>query len=172
MSARHTRGLFGMKCIAICWIFNISNTDSFTQTIHLWYKEHSKWICVSFPFSIQYLIHMLYVYRFLWPIRLGWLLEEGHLQFFKCMSFWLHGCFGEWEGWARKLVNHISWLAVVTPTDRPKSVHNCYVIELYCGVVCVVTLRFGHFCWCRCFCNRTESELFLLISKKFSAYFH
>ena len=52
-------------------------------------------------------------------------------------------------------------MAVVTPTDRPKSVRNSYVIELFCGVVCVVTLPFWHFfCWCRGFCHRTESDLF------------
>ena len=45
-------------------------------------------------------------------------------------------------------VNHTSWVAVVTPTDRPKSVREC-VIELFCGVVCVVTLPFRHFCWCK-----------------------
>ena len=32
-------------------------------------------------------------------------------------------------------VNHTSWVAVVTPTDRPKSVRNRCVIELFCGVV-------------------------------------
>ena len=37
-------------------------------------------------------------------------------------------------------VNHTSWVAVVTPTDRPKSVRNHCVIELFCGVVGVVTL--------------------------------
>ena len=39
--------------------------------------------------------------------------------------------------WARKPVNHTSWVAVVTPTDRPKSVRNCCLIELFCGVVSV-----------------------------------
>ena len=39
-------------------------------------------------------------------------------------------------------VHHTSWMAVVTPTDRPKSVPNRCVIELFCGVVCVVTLPF------------------------------
>ena len=58
-------------------------------------------------FAISYLLSMLYVYRFLWPLRLGWLLvwclyKEVYLQIFKCVSFWLHGCCGEWEGWARK----------------------------------------------------------------------
>ena len=36
--------------------------------------------------------------------------------------------------WARKPVNHTSRVAVVTPTDRPKSVRNRCVIELFCGV--------------------------------------
>ena len=39
-------------------------------------------------------------------------------------------------------VNHTSWVAVLTPTDRPKSVRNCCVIELFCGIVCAVTLPF------------------------------
>ena len=63
----------------------------------------------------------------------------------------------------RKPVNHTSWVAVVTPTDRPKSVRNRCLIELFCGVVCVVTLPFGHFCWCTGFCHRTESDLFLFL---------
>ena len=33
--------------------------------------------------------------------------------------------------WARKPVNHTSWVAEVTPTDRPKSVRNRCVIELF-----------------------------------------
>ena len=66
--------------------------------------------------------------------------------------------------WARKPVNHTSLVAVVTPTDRPKSVRNRCLIELFCGVVCVVTLPSWHFCWCRGFCHRTESDLFLFLS--------
>ena len=41
-----------------------------------------------------------------------------------------------------KLVNHTSLVAVVTSTDRPKSVRNHCVIKLLCGIVCVVTLPF------------------------------
>ena len=109
---------------------------------------------------------MLYAYRYLLPLRLGWLLvcclyKEVYLQIFKCVSFWLHGCCGKWEGSARKPVNHTSWMAVNTPTERPKSICNRCVIELFCGVVCVVTLPFWHFCWCKGFCHRTESDLFL-----------
>ena len=77
-----------------------------------------------------------------------------------CVSFWLHGFCREWEGWARKLVNHTSWVAEVTLTYHPKLVCNCCVIELFCGVVCVVILPFWHFCWYRGFCHRTESDLF------------
>ena len=44
--------------------------------------------------------------------------------------------------WARKPVNHTSWVALVTPTDRPKSVRNRCLIELFYGVVCVVTCPF------------------------------
>ena len=53
--------------------------------------------------------------------------------------------------WVRKPVNHTSWMAIVTPTDRPKSVRNCSLIELFCGVVCVATLPLWHFCWYRAF---------------------
>ena len=106
------------------------------------------------------------MYRFLWPLRFGWLLvcclyKEVYLQIFKCASFWLHGCCGEWEGWARKSVSRTSWVALVTPTDRPKSVCNRCVIELFCGGVCVVALPSWHFCWCSGFFHRTDSDLFL-----------
>ena len=60
-------------------------------------------------------------------------------------------------------VNHTSLVADVTPTGRPKSVRNRCVIDFFCGVVCVVTLPFWHFCWCMVFCHRTESNLFLFI---------
>ena len=38
------------QCVQI-WIFNISNTDSCTQTIYLRYKYYSVWICLSFSFQ-------------------------------------------------------------------------------------------------------------------------
>ena len=37
-------------------------------------------------------------------------------------------------------VNHTSWVVIVTPTDRPRSVRNRSVIELFCGVFCVAIL--------------------------------
>ena len=58
-------------------------------------------------FAILYLSSMLCVYRFLWPLRLEWLLvcclyKKVYLQIFKCVSLWWHGYCGEWEGLARK----------------------------------------------------------------------
>ena len=68
------------------------------------------------------------------------LYKEVYLHFFKCVSFLLHGCCGEWDGWARKPVNHASWVAVVTPTDRPKSVRNRCVIEHFLVTLFVLSL--------------------------------
>ena len=50
-------------------------------------------------FAILYLSYMLYMYWFLWPLRLGWLLvcclhKDVCLQIFKRVSFWLYGCCG------------------------------------------------------------------------------
>ena len=49
---------------------------------------------------------------------------------------------GSWKGGPVIQVNHTSWVALVTPTDRPKSVRNRCLIERFCGVVCVATLPF------------------------------
>ena len=59
--------------------------------------------------------------------------------------------------------NVIFGVAVVTPTDHPKSVRNRCVFEVFHGVLCVVTLLFGFFCRYRGFCHRTESDLFLFV---------
>ena len=47
-----------------------------------------------------------------------------------------------WKVGPVKSVNHTSWVAVVIPNDCPKPVRNCCVNELFCGIVCVVTLLF------------------------------
>ena len=52
------------------------------------------------------------------------------LQIFKRVSFWLHGCCRSGKVGSVNLVNHTSWVTIVTPTDRPKSVRNHSVIEL------------------------------------------
>ena len=56
--------------------------------------------------------------------NLQWGHKEVYLQIFKCVSFWLHGYCGQLDGWALKPVNHTSWMTVVTPSHRPKSVRN------------------------------------------------
>ena len=49
-------------------------------------------------------------------------------------------------------------MAVVTPTDRPKSFRNRCVFEVFGGVLC---FHFSVGVWG--FCHRTESDLFLFI---------
>ena len=59
----------------------------------------------------------------------------------------LHNCCGEWEGWDPvNRFNHTCWLAVVTPTDRPESVRNRCVIEIFVGVLCC-HVAFWIFLW-------------------------
>ena len=41
--------------------------------------------------------------------------------------------------WARKPVNHTSLVALVTPTDRPKSVRNRCLIELFVALFALLT---------------------------------
>ena len=61
---------------------------------------------------------------------------------FKCVSIRLHGCYREWKGLARKSINHTSWVAVVTPTDRPYSAHHRCVLERFGELFCC---NFGFF---------------------------
>ena len=51
-------------------------------------------------------------------------------------------------------------MAVVTPNDRPKSVRNRCVIDVFGGVF-VFSLDFVIFLWYRDFCYWTESDLSL-----------
>ena len=53
-------------------------------------------------------------------------------------------------------------MTVVSPTDRPKSVRNRSVIEVFGGVF-VLSIIFRIFCWYRVFCHRTESDLLLFL---------
>ena len=100
------------------------------------------------------------------------LYKEVYLQIFKCMSLWLHGCCGKWEGGPVNRLTTPVGVAVVTPTDRPKSVCNCCLIELFCSVVCVFTLPFWRFYWCRGFCHRTGSDIFLFVCKYIGRFLH
>ena len=47
---------------------------------------------------------------------------------------------------SRKQVYHNSWVAIVTQTDRPKSVRNRCVVEVF-GGVCVCQVAFLGFLW-------------------------
>ena len=109
---------------------------------------------------------MLYVYRLLISLRLGgcWFVVDIR----RFIYTFLNVCPFDYTAVAESgkvgpvnQVNHTSWVAVVTLTDRPKSVRNRCVIELFCDVVCVAALPFWHFCWWGGFCHRTESDLFL-----------
>ena len=53
-------------------------------------------------------------------------------------------------------------MTVVTPTDRPKSVRNRCVIEVFGGLF-VLSIGFRIFCWYRGFRHRSESDLLLFL---------
>ena len=112
---------------------------------------------------------MLYVYRFLWLLRTWggcWFVVyiwRFIYNFLNMCPFDYTAVVGSGKVGPVNQVNPTSWVTVVTPTDRPKSVRNRCVIELFCDVVCVVALPFWHFCWCIGFCHRTESDLFLFL---------
>ena len=61
-------------------------------------------------------------------------------------------------------------MTVVTPTDRPKSVRNRCVIEIFGGVFCV-SFGFRIFSWHRVFCHRTESDLPLFLFTLIFSFF-
>ena len=50
---------------------------------------------------------------------------------------------------------------------RLSSVRNSCAIKVFWWRFYVVTLRFGLFCGCRCFCHRIESDLFLFLFHQF-----
>ena len=73
--------------------------------------------------------------------------KEDYLQIFKWVSFLSHTFCSSWEVWNLIIgFNHTSWIAVDTPTDRPKSVRNRYVIEVFGGVF-VLSLDCSIFWW-------------------------
>ena len=92
--------------------------------IYLCYNYHLCFTCINFYANFYDLL------------RLGWLLvcclyKEVYLQIFKRVPFWLHGCCGGGKLGPVNQANNTSWVALVTPTDRPKSVHNRCIIELF-----------------------------------------
>ena len=68
------------------------------------------------------------------------------------------------EGWDPvNRINRTSSVVIVTPTDRPKSLRNRRVIEIFGGVFvlssCFLDFSLGE----RVFFHRTESDLFLFL---------
>ena len=53
---------------------------------------------------------------------------------FKCNPLDITAVAGSGKVGPVNQVNHTSWVAVFTPTDRPKSVRNRCLIELFCGI--------------------------------------
>ena len=84
-----------------------------------------------------------------------------YIRIFKCVSFWLHGFCGkmEFRYSLSGLTTPVGWL--VTPTDRPKSVRNRFVIEVFGGVF-VLSIGFRNCCWYKGFFHRTKSDLLFL----------
>ena len=70
------------------------------------------------------IVHMLYVYNF--NVTLKSYLHVLALDYTTVAVIWKVS--------PVKPVNHTSWMTVVTPSDRPKSVRNRCVIELLCDV--------------------------------------
>ena len=81
---------------------------------------------------------MLYVYRFLLHLRLGWLgvawgclYKEVIYKFLNVCPFDYTAVAGSVKVESVNQVNHTSWVAVVTATDRLKSVRNRCVIDFF-----------------------------------------
>ena len=106
----------------------IVSRDSFSHQTWALFGYHYIYFC--------YIIFITYALRvsILWPLRFGWMLvcclnKEVYLQIFKRVFYWLHGCCGVGKVWSVNQVNHTGWVAICTPTDRPKSVRNRCVME-------------------------------------------
>ena len=88
------------------------------------------------------------------------------MRHFDNTALWL---VGSWD--SVNQFNHTSLVGIVTPTDRPQSVRNRCVIEVFGGVF-VLSRCFLDFCGCRGFCHRTESGLFLFLLVGLFLYFN
>ena len=62
-----------------------------------------------------------------------------------------------------KPVNHTNWMTVVTPSDRPKSVRNRCVIEIFGDVFVLSCCAFDISVGYKGFCHRTKLNLFLFL---------
>ena len=96
-------------------------------------------------FFLSSWVQRLYEFRFVWvqknvgqergTICAHWnadyLLENLSPEMFKRVPFDDTAVAGSGKVGPVNQVNHTSWVAVVTPTDRPKSIHNRCEIELF-----------------------------------------
>ena len=87
------------------------------------------------------------------------LYKEVYLQIFKYLSFYYTAVA---ESGKVGPINQTRWVAVVTPTDLPKSVCNRCIIDFLCYMY---HFAFFHACWYRGFYQQTEADpiLFLLM---------
>ena len=87
-------------------------------------------------FAILYLSSLFYVYRFYDLSAWGgcWFVVYIRRLIYKFLNlcpFHDRAVAGSWKVGPVNQVNHTIWVAVVTLTDRPKSVRNRCVIELF-----------------------------------------
>ena len=87
-------------------------------------------------FLLYYIYHLCFTFIDFYDLHLGWLsvcclYKEVYLQFLNVCPFDYTVVAGTGKVGPVIQVNHTSWVAVVTPTDHPKSVRNRYVIELF-----------------------------------------
>ena len=76
------------------------------------------------PYHLKYLLNDKFIYNLHVTVK----------EYLRVFSLDHIAVAMSWKVGPVKLVNHTSWVAIVTPTDRPKSVRNCCVIELFGNV--------------------------------------
>ena len=147
----------------------IVSRDSFSHQTLARFQTGRAWParfgCHYIYFCYIIFIFFALLYRFLWPLVLGgcWFvvyIRRFSYNFLNVCRFDYTAVTGSVKVGPVIQFNHTSLVAVATSTDCPKSVCNRCVIELFCCIVCVVNLPFWHFCWCRGFCHRNESDIF------------
>ena len=76
---------------------------------------------------------------------------------------YLVGIASYWSFW--NILKPTSWAAVVSRTNRPKSVCSCCAIEVLVASLCCHVAFFIFVCERTGFCHMTESDIFLLSPK-------
>ena len=121
-----------MKRISSPWALKLSNDVYLNSCDGFFFLPSNAVIPLKISFK-YYFLRILYIFKF------------QLIDAFSCPR--LHNCCGESEGWDPvNRFNQTSWAAVIAPTDRPKSVHNRCVIEVFGGVF-VLSCCFLDFLW-------------------------